>query len=80
MMKLDDLIEMLEGIRDEHGGDLKVVVALQPNYPMRGDLLNVCLEKSKNRVWLAMSDNRDYGVPEGVWEDDEVFEDEEDED
>lgn len=33
-MNIDDLIERLEAVRDEHGGDTEVRLAIQPHYPM----------------------------------------------
>lgn len=33
-MKLNELIELLKGIEEEHGGDVEVRLAHQPHYPL----------------------------------------------
>jgi hypothetical protein len=57
-------------------------MALQPNYPMKGSLKNVCVQRDadgeEKAVWLACSDNEDYGCPSEVWDDDEIADDPED--
>lgn len=76
-MTINDLIDKLEYIRDSHedGGDFKIVGALQQTYPMRGSLLNICTDSTEKEVYLAMSDNLGYGVPNCVWDDEEVWDD-----
>lgn len=76
-MTINDLIVKLEYIRDSHedGGDFKIVGALQPTYPMRGRLLNICTDYTEKEVYLAMSDNEGYEVPRCVWDDEEVWDD-----
>ena len=62
--------ELLEDIED----DVEIKVAIQPHYPLRARLSNVCRELGKDyenkALWLAVSDAIDYGVPNEVWEDD----------
>lgn len=81
-MTIDDLISKLEYIRDTHedGGDFNVVAALQPTYPMRGRILNICTDPSEKEVYIAMSDNEGYGVSRCVWTDDEIYDSDEEED
>lgn len=49
---LDDLIEQLQEIRDDHGGETPVRVAYQPSYPLQGRLST-----------LAVTNDRDTGRP-----------------
>lgn len=77
-MTVGELKEALECLDD----DVQINVALQPTYPMKGSLLNVCIEHKNDDeeqvCWLAVSDNQDYGVPRVVWEESDIYEDEED--
>lgn len=77
-MTVEELKEALECLDD----DVQIKVALQPNYPMKGSLLNVCTEHKNDDeeqvCWLAVSGNQDYGVPRVVWEESDIYEDEED--
>lgn len=82
-MRIDtigELIEALEGLDP----DTPIKMALQPNYPMKGSLENVCVQRDadgeEKTVWLACSDNEDYGCPSEVWDDDEIADDPEDDD
>lgn len=62
-MTVGSLREMLEDIDD----NVEVKIALQPSYPMRGRVRNVCLERNEDyavkALWIAASDNIDYDVP-----------------
>ena len=74
-----ELKEALEFVDD----NVKIKAALQPRYPMKGSLKNVCREVDADGntvcVWLAMSDNEDYGVDSDVWSDDEISPDSDEE-
>lgn len=76
-MTVRDLFEKLESMMDREMGDVEIKLALQPTYPMIGSIRNVCVEHGDDdepeAVWFACSDNTDYGVPCGVWDDDEIF-------
>lgn len=76
-MTLNELIESLEDMRElvDGNGDIKVRLAMQPNYPMLGSPLNVCLDHSEkgDRVLIACSDHENYGCPRDAWDTDEIL-------
>ena len=76
--KIDELYESVE-----NADDVEVKVAIQPSYPLRCELRNVCLQEhtdDSNSVWFAIGNGEDYDVPNRVWNDSIVYdEDEEDE-
>ena len=67
-MTVAELKDILEDIED----DVEIKVAIQPNYPLRARLSNVCRELGKDyenkALWLAVSNGVGYGVPSEVWE------------
>jgi len=77
-MTVGELIEALSEVPD----DTPVKLGLQPRYPMVGRIMNICEQRNDDgdttAVWIACSDNEDYGCPEGVW-DETVIYDEKDE-
>ena len=79
-MTVGELKDYLEYIDD----DTPIKLAMQPNYPMVGSLLNVCHEMDKDdncvKVWFACSGHQDYGCPREAWEESEIYPDEDDED
>ena len=78
-MTVGELKEYLDDIDD----DTPIKLALQPNYPMIGSLLNVCRQNNAEgdceNVWFACSGNQDYGCPHEVWEDSEMWSEDDDE-
>ena len=72
-MTVGELKEYLDGVDD----NVNIKLALQPNYPMVGSLLNVCRQNNKDgeceKVWFACSNNQDYGCPREAWEESELW-------
>lgn len=72
-MTVAELIEALEDVEPS----TEVKLALQPSYPMIGSILNICIERTKDdedkTLWIACSDNEDYGCPRAVWGMDEII-------
>ena len=66
-MTVAELIERLEDVDP----DLEVKLALQPNYPMKGSIENICLEcgydGTQKNLWIACSENESYDCPRAVW-------------
>lgn len=83
-MKLNELIEKLEDLRDnpDVGGDIEIRGAFQPNYPLisRIDAVTALIseDSKESGVYIALGDGTNYGSPL-MWEDDVVYRDEEDE-
>jgi len=77
IMTVGDLKELLESVDD----DVKIKLALQPNYPMRGSIQNLCVQHTGDGdvVWLACSGNQSYDVPHDAWGESEIFEDDDEE-
>jgi len=75
-MTVGELIDMLCEVPQ----NVEVKLALQPTYPMVGHIKNVCVQRdadgNETKVWIACSDNEDYGCPEDVWDADEICDDE----
>lgn len=74
---LDDLIERLEELREEHGGDLPVRIASQPSWPLAFTVENVRFIESSNdhhpsAVWFAASQGPPYlenpYAPKAAWD------------
>lgn len=84
-MTLNELIERLEEIRDEVGGNTAVRGAFQPNYPLITGIDAITTVISDNSdeagVYIALGDGNNYGSRD-LWDDDfiEREEDEDDED
>lgn len=80
-MTVGELREILE--TEDIDDDVEVQIALQPDYPMRGRIRNVCLERNKDcdvkALWIAASGNIDYDVPEGVWSEFDIYSDDDEE-
>ena len=63
-MKLNELIERLEDIREYVGGDFQVRGAFQPNYVLLADISAVSTitgHGDDDGVYIALADARDYG-------------------
>lgn len=72
-MTLNELIESLETLREELGdGDMQVLVASQPSYPLRNRIANVTggdLDEDAN-VWIAVTEDYDRPyAPRSAWTD-----------
>jgi hypothetical protein len=83
-MTLNELIERLEEIRDEVSGNIQVLGAFQPNYPLIAniDAVTTLISDDSDRagVYIALSDGNSYGSRD-LWDDDFIERDEdEDED
>lgn len=66
-MKLDELIERLEEIRDEVGGDFPIRGAFQPSYVLLSDvdaITTVTDSGDENGVFICLGDGRSYGTSE----------------
>ena len=72
MMTVEELIEQLQ----EFNPDTEVKLGLQPNYPMKGSIKNICLERDSDDnekcVWIACSGNEDYSCPSLIWDEAEI--------
>lgn len=78
-MTVAELMECLEDVDP----NIEVKLALQPNYPMKGSIQNICIEHGEDAdkcLWIACSDNEDYGCPRNAWCSDEIWSDDDDED
>ncbi len=81
-LTLDELIQRLEDIRDEVGGDFPVRGAFQPNYVLLSDvdaITTVTDSGDENGVFICLSDGKDYGSRQH-YEDDFITIGDEDED
>lgn len=78
-MTVGELKEFLEDLDD----GMEVKLALQPNYPMRGAIRNLCVqhgdEEDGETLWIACSDNLGYDVPRDVWDESEIYAEDDDE-
>ena len=83
-MNLDEMIERLEEIREEVGGDFPVRGAFQPNYVLLANIdaiTTVTESGDENGVFISLSDGKDYGTSQHYEDDFVTFGDEnEDED
>jgi len=83
IMTLNELIERLEEIRDEASGDIQILGAFQPNYPLVADVAAVTTflseDADESGVYIALADARNYGSS-AMWDDEVVYRDEEDAD
>lgn len=68
-MKVSELIEILEELRDNHD-DPEVRLAVQPQYPLSHDIHTVRV--ALGRVWIAASQGHPEGehpyAPQEAWE------------
>lgn len=67
-MRLSDLISQLEDLQDEHG-DIEVVAAYQPSYPLAGQVMGACViddaeaeddeptDAAPTVAWIAVGDH-----------------------
>jgi hypothetical protein len=63
-MTLQELIDRLEDLREEIGGDAKVRGVLQPNYPLiaRIDAITAIVDSDdKDGVFIGLGEAREYG-------------------
>lgn len=65
---IDDLYERYEG----EASNIKVRLAMQPNYPMKGSIENFCVEVDEetdlvDTLYIACSNHQDYGCPRDAW-------------
>lgn len=82
-MTLDELIERLEEIRDEVGGDVSVRGVHQPHYPLLSQIeaITTVEEDGEHEVFIGLADAREYGCSEHYADDFVTLgEDEEDDD
>lgn len=79
-MTVGDLMDQLEDLDP----NTEIKLGLQPRYPMIGRIRNLCVERDAHgdeiRLWIACSDNENYGCPREIWEDSEIFPDNDDDD
>ena len=78
-MTIGELIEQLQ----DFDPDTEIRLAMQPNYPMRGSIRNICMEYDKDgnekTLYIACSGHEDYGCPRDAWDDSEIHEESEEE-
>jgi hypothetical protein len=63
-MKLTELINRLEDLREEIGGNLEVRGVLQPNYPLIARISAITAivdSNNKDGVFIGLSEAKDYG-------------------
>jgi hypothetical protein len=66
-VSLDELIERLEEIREEVGGDFPIRGAFQPNYVLLSDvdaITTVTDSGDENGVFICLGDGHEYGSKE----------------
>lgn len=71
---IDDLYERYE----EDSANIRVRLAMQPTYPLKGSIKNFCMEIDKETdepltLYIACSDHEDYGCPSDAWNEDEIY-------
>lgn len=71
---IDDLYERYE----EEASSIKVRLAMQPGYPMKGSIENFCMELDGETgepltLYVACSDHEDYGCIRDMWNEDEIY-------
>lgn len=80
-MTLDELKETIDDLYEryeEEASSIKVRLAMQPNYPMKGSIENFCMEfngetDEPKTLYIACSDHEDYGCPLDVWSESDVY-------
>lgn len=78
-MTVAELKEELERFDDND----QVKIAIQPSWPMRARIENICKEDTKDGeeiCWIAVSDGQDYGAKRIMWSGWDIFPEDEDED
>ena len=73
-MRIDTVGELKEFLEDLDD-DIEIKIGLQPRYPMVGSLQNVCVQTENYEpkvLWLACSDNENYGCPRSIWDESEI--------
>lgn len=72
MMTLDELIAALDDARDEHGGDVEVYIATQPEYPLAFHVSAVSTPDARGvledddadpRIFIAASGGNPWSMP-----------------
>lgn len=66
-MKLSELIEQLSEIADSIPGDPYVEIAIQPAWPLAGEIEAFTLDPENRRLWLAVSEADGY-APKSAWD------------
>ena len=65
-MTLDELIEELEEMRDNFGGETLVRGVFQPNYPLIAQIETVTMfdfaESDERGVYIGLADGKNYGT------------------
>lgn len=72
MMTLDELIERLEDIREEVGGEFPVRGAFQPNYVLLAEVeavTTVTDSGDEDGVFICLGDGHEYGSREHYTDD-----------
>jgi hypothetical protein len=71
-MTLTELIERLSDIQEEHG-DIKVLAAFQPNYPLITDVqaITTVTAGDDTTLYIAVGDGDEYGSKH-LWCDDQI--------
>ena len=80
-MTLEELKEIVDELYENHEDEaskIKVRLAMQANYPMRGSIQNFCMELDEDTseaqtLYIACSGHEDYGCPRGVWDEDVIY-------
>lgn len=71
-MTLTELIDRLTAIQEEHG-DIEVLAAFQPNYPLITDVqaITTVISEDETTLYIAVGDGDNYGS-KNLWSDDEI--------
>ncbi|NDC19930.1 MAG: hypothetical protein EBZ87_06650 [Microbacteriaceae bacterium] len=71
-MTLTELIDRLTAIQEEHG-DIEVLAAFQPNYPLITDVqaITTVIAGDDTTLYIAVGDGDAYGS-KNLWSDDEI--------
>ena len=71
-MTLTELIDRLTAIQEEHG-DIEVLAAFQPNYPLITDVqaITTVISEDETTLYIAVGDGDNYGS-KNLWADTEI--------
>lgn len=66
-MNLNDLIEQLQELREEHGDDVEVRLAIQPHWPLEHSIDNVgAAEDDDARIVVYIGEGTQHGYLSGA--------------
>lgn len=76
--KLKEIVDELYENHEDEASKVKVRLAMQATYPMKGSIQNFCMELDEytseaQTLYIACSGHEDYGCPQGVWDEDVIY-------